>query len=172
MKKLIFLLILLPFAAMAQTGNAGEEESKFTGYDTKACQRYMLSEMTQPDGELKAVTHGLITPETKTIYLSKQTYLKDINDTTINGIAIKQIDVDSSIDFLQKEVKHNHAAVFYVSHFMFQSPNSEMWVIPIYIKKSLFKTKKEYSDTGCKMKFFFHYDPPRHIYKGTDVSTF
>lgn len=170
MKKLLLLLLIFPLATIVY---GAEEDSvkKWEGSFIKDCHKFAIEELTLGNkGELSAIASSRVTANTKTIYISKQRYLQDIPDT-INGIRIVQIAVDSNLKMLGKTSKNNEAAVYYISSFELNSQLSSIWVMPIDVKCGLFGTKMEYGEDVCKMNFFFHYDPPKYYYKGTNVET-
>lgn len=165
MKKLFYSLICLPFLANAQKA----DDKPFEGYFEKDCYMYVASELAKPDGIFKNLTTGKVTEDTKTIYLTRQTYLgKKLNDTTINGIHIVQTNVDSISKTIAKDIKKNKAAAFHITNMILRPDTCDIWVFPIIVKKSMFKSSTEYSSTGCKAKFFFNQSPPKFIYRRTD----
>ena len=169
MKKLLFAILFLPLVTTAQQDtNTG---SKFEGWKISDCQAYALQELAKgANGELKSVAQGRINEKTKTIYLAKQTWLQEIHDTTFNGIAIKQVDIDSNIKMLTDEVKDGTAAIYYISPFELKAPMCEMWIFPVDIKKGfLSKAEQQYATTVYRVNFFFNYDPPKYEYRGTDA---
>lgn len=168
MKSILFALLLLPFAASAQEGKAVTD---FEGWKISDCQTYTLKELTKgANGEMKGAAKGRINENTKTIYIAKQSWLQEIKDTAYNGIAIKQVDIDSNIKMLGEEVKNGTAAIYYISPFELKSPMCEMWVFPIDIEKGFMsKAKQEYATTAYRVNFFFNYDPPKYEYRGTDA---
>ncbi len=168
MKSILFALLLLPFAAGAQEGKAVTD---FEGWKISDCQAYTLKELTKgANGEMKGAAKGRITENTKTIYIAKQSWLQEIKDTTFNGIAIKQVDIDSNLKMLAEEVKNGTAAIYYISPFELKSPMCEMWIFPIDIAKGFMsKAKQEYASTVYRVNFFFNYDPPKYEYRGTDA---
>lgn len=168
MKKTLFALLMLPLVTFAQDKKNGEKKP-FEGWKISDCQKYALQELTKGDkGELKAAANGHITPETKTIYIAKQKWLQNLPDT-VNGIQIKYIDINNNLNDIAKDVKKNHAAVYYVSPFEMKSTICEMWLFPVEVKKGLGKAKQEYSTTAYKMNFFFNYDPPKYEYRGAET---
>lgn len=165
MKKLFYSLICLPFLANAQKA----DDKPFEGYFEKDCYIYVASELTKPDGIFKNLTAGKVTEDTKTIYLTTQTYLgKKLADTTINGVRIVQTNVDSVAKASAKDFKKHKAAAFHITNMILRPDTCDVWVFPINVKKSLFKCSTEYSSTGCKAKFFFNQSPPKFIYRRTD----
>lgn len=167
-KNILFALLLLPFAAGAQQGKAVTD---FEGWKISDCQTYTLKELTKgAEGEMKAPAKGRVSENTKTIYIAKQTWLQEIRDTTFNGIAIKQVDIDSNLKMLAEEVKNGTAAIYYISPFELKSPMCEMWLFPINIEKGFMsKAKQEYASTVYRVNFFFNYDPPKYEYRGVDT---
>ena len=167
-KNILFALLLLPFAAVAQQDKAVTD---FEGWKIRDCQIYTLKELTKgANGEMKAVAKGRVSETTKTIYIAKQAWLQEIKDTSFNGIAIKQVDIDSNLKMLAEEVKNGTAAVYYISPFELKSPMCEMWIFPINIEKGFMsKAKQEYATTVYRVNFFFNYDPPKYEYRGVDT---
>lgn len=170
MKRLLFTILFLPFVTTAQQDKT-TTEPQFEGWKISDCQAYALKELAKgANGELKGAAQGRINENTKTIYIAKQTWLQEIRDTTFNGIAIKQVDIDSNIKMLADEVKNGSAAIFYVSPFELKAPMCEMWIFPIEIKKGfLSKAEQQYATTVYRVNFFFNYDPPKYEYRGTDT---
>ncbi len=170
MKRLLFALLLLPFAVSAQQDKTNADPT-FEGWKISDCQAYTLKELTEgTKGEMKGAAKGRINETTKTIYIAKQTWLQEIRDTTFNGIAIKQVDIDSNLKMLAEEVKNGTAAIYYISPFELKSPMCEMWIFPIDIEKGFMsKAKQEYASTVYRVNFFFNYDPPKYEYRGTDA---
>lgn len=170
MKRLLFALLLLPFAVSAQQDKANADPT-FEGWKISDCQTYTLKELTEgANGEMKGAAKGRITENTKTIYIAKQSWLQEIKDTSFNGIAIKQVDIDSNLKMLAEEVKNGTAAIYYISPFELKSPMCEMWIFPIDIEKGFMsKAKQEYASTVYRVNFFFNYDPPKYEYRGTDA---
>lgn len=169
MKKMLFALLLLPLATLAQENdNVSDEERPFEGWQIKDCQKYALEQLSLgAAGNLKDATEGRITAETKTVYIAKQTWLKDMDDT-LNNVVFRFVDIPSNLDDIAKDVKKNNAAVYYLSPFEMKSTICEMWLFPIDVKKGIGKAKQEYSTTAYRMKFFFNYDPPKYEYRGTE----
>lgn len=161
MKKLLFVLLMLPFAAFSQVNS---DSADFEGWVIPDCQKFAIRQLTRMDkGVLKDAAAGRITANTKTIYIAKQKWLSGIPDT-LGGMNIKFIDIDSNLAMLANEVKKNGAAVYYISPFEVKSTMCEMWIFPVDIKKK----SKEFSTTAYKMNFFFNYDPPKYQYRGTE----
>ena len=168
MKQVLFILLLLPLAAMAQNDNS-KKQSDFTGWKMNDCLVYGLKELAKGEnGVLKGAAAGRITPNTKVIYIANQSWLKDVPDT-VNGIVYKYVDIDSNIKTIAAQVEMKEAAVFYVSPFELKTNMSELWIFPIDIKKQKRKYVQEYPATGYKMSFFFNYDPPTYEFRGTDA---
>lgn len=172
MKKLLFVLLMLPVVAFSQDKqDKTEEERPFEGWQIKDCQKYALQEIARAaEGEFKDATNGRVTENTRTIYIAQQKWLQNLNDT-INGIEIKFVDIPANLNDIAKDVKQNDAAVFYISPFEVKATICEMWIFPIDVKKGLGKAKQEYSPTAYKMKFFFNYDPPKYEYRGVEAVT-
>lgn len=169
MKQLLFALLLLPVMASAQPGSS-TKQSDFEGWQISDCQRYALSELTKADkGVISNVAANRVTAGTKTIYIAKQKWLQELRDTTLNGIAIKFVDIDSNGKNIAKDIKENSAAVYYISPFELKSNICEMWLFPIEVVKKKGKFTQEYATTVYKMNFFFNYDPPVYEYRGTDA---
>lgn len=165
MKKLFYSLICLPFLANAQQA----DDKPFEGYFEKDCYVYVASELTKPNGIFKNLTAGMITKDTKTIYLTTQTYLgKKLADTTINGVRIVQTNVDSVAKANAKDFKKQNAVAFHITNMVLRPDTCDIWVFPITVKKSMFKSETIFSSTGCKAKFFFNQSPPKFIYRRTD----
>lgn len=168
MKKLLFALLMFPFMAMAQDDHK-TKQSDFQGWKIVDCQKYGIAELAKGDnGVLVNVAKRRITPQTKNIYIAKQTWLKNLPDTA-NGMQVKYVDIDSNAKEIYTEVKEGTAVVFYMSPFELKSNMCEMWLFPIDITKKGRKYKQEYSTTAYKMNFFFNYDPPVYEYRGTDA---
>lgn len=169
MKKLLLILLMLPMAAMAQNDNS-KKQSDFQGWKMNDCLIYGLKELAKgEEGVVKGAAQGRITPTTKTIYIARQSWLKDAPETNANGVVFKYVDIDSNIKNIAAEVEQKTAAVYYVSPFELKTNMSELWIFPIDIKKNKKKYTQEYSTTGYKMSFFFNYDPPTYEFRGTDA---
>lgn len=169
MKKMLFVLLLLPLAAFSQDKKDSDVPA-FEGWQIKDCQVFALDQLTQVEnGVLAMGTKGRITPKTKTIYISKQKWLQNLPDT-MNGYEIKYVDIPANVDEIAKDVKKNDAAVYYLSPFEMKSTICEMWVFPVNVKKGTFgAAKQEYCTTSYLMKFFFNYDPPKYEFRGVDA---
>lgn len=164
MKKMLFALLLLPITVFSQT-----EPQPFEGWKIKDCQEHTLKLLTEGvKGDLKGAAEGRITDKTKTIYVAKQTWLKEAPDT-VNGIHIKYVDLAENLNEIAKDVKQNDAAVYYISPFEMKANMCEMYIFPIDVKKGLGKAKQEYSTTSYKTNYFFNYDPPKYVYKGVEA---
>ena len=151
----------------ALTVKAADKDSvkKWEGMMIHHCQQFTLEELTSKDGDLyKKLGSKYIHPETKVIYISRQAYLQKVPDT-VNGYTLKYIDLDSNVKWLGKEIKNNHAAVFYLSNFELNSTLSRIYVFPIEVKKN----KKQYADPAAIMNFFFNYEPTKYVYKGVEL---
>lgn len=168
MKKLLLLAFILPVFAYAQE-NMDTTVKKWEGMNIKECQEFFLSELIKKDGDVYPILgKGRITPQTKTIYIANQPYLKDAPQK-VEGVNIQYIDIDSNLKWLCKEVKKNDAAVFYLSNFQMDAKMSEMYLFPITVKSGLFGSKMEYEEESAKINFFYDYDPPRFHYRGVEA---
>ncbi len=161
MKRLLFLLVLLPQVLLAQ------DEQPFEGFKIKDCYDYVSQELAKPNGILHNVTKGSVTNNTKTIYISKQDYLGELPDTA-NGKMIKQIDVQANMKTIAKEVKKGDAAVFHITNMILRPDTCDIWVFPMELQSSMFKSEVKYSEKGCKAKFFFNQAPPKFIFRRVD----
>lgn len=164
MKRLIFSLILIPQVLFAQ-----EEGKTFEGFEVKNCYQYVAKELCKTDGIFNSLTKNSISEATKTIYINKQGFLVELPETA-NGIAIKQIDVAENMKTLAKEVKSGEAAIFHVTEMVLRPDTCDIWVFPMEVKKSMFKTEVSYSEQGCKAKFFFNQAPPKFIFRNVDCA--
>lgn len=166
MKQLLFALLMFPLLASAQSD---KKMSDFQGVQMSDCIKYSVKELARGEkGVLTQATAGRVTPQTKTIYIARQTWLKDMPES-YNGITLKYVDIDSNIQAIAEDVQNNKAAVFLVGNFEPKSNMSELWVFPIELKKVKKKYEKEFLPTAYKMHFFFAYDPPSYEYRGTDA---
>ncbi|MCB0699433.1 MAG: hypothetical protein H6551_12645 [Chitinophagales bacterium] len=169
MKQMLLMFLLLPALAMAQDKQE-KKHKDWDGWMIKDCQNFAISELTAKDGEAyKEIGADYINENTKVIYISRQPYLKDkeILDT-LNGYAIKFIDVDSNYKWLAKEIKEG-AAVYYMTNLHMDANVSDIYIFPITIKTGMFGAKKEYATKSVRLKFFYNYDPPKFEYKGLEV---
>lgn len=164
MKRLIFALILIPQFIFAQ-----EEKKPFEGFEVKNCYQYVASELCKADGIFNTLTNGKVSKVTKTIYINKQSFLVEMPESA-NGVAIKQIDIQENVKELAKEVKSGEAAIFHITEMTLRPDTCDIWVFPMDIKKSMFKTEVEYSAQGCKAKFFFNQAPPKFIFRKVDCA--
>lgn len=164
MKRLIFALILIPQFIFAQ-----EEEQPFEGFEVKNCYQYVAKELCKTDGIFNSLTKNKVKKSTKTIYINKQNFLVEMPETS-NGIAIRQIDVMENMKTLAQEVKSGEAAIFHITEMTLRPDTCDIWVFPMDVKKSMFKTEVEYSDQGCKAKFFFNQAPPKFIFRNVDCA--
>lgn len=168
MKRMLFMVMLLPLAVLGQDKTA---EQEWEGWKIADCNEHAIMELMKgAKGDLSGASEGRITENTKTIYIAKQTWLQNMPDS-LNGIHIKYVDIPDNLNEIAKDVKNNDAAVYYISPFEMKSTMCELWVFPIDVKKGMGKAKQEYSTTSYKMNYFFNYDPPKYVYKGTESVT-
>ena len=162
MKRMLFALLFLPNILSAQT-----KEQPYESYDMEGCIKYAIRQMTDTDGVLKDMVKNHIGDNTKTIYIAKQSYLKNMPDTA-NGYKLVYTDIEENSKDIYKEQKEGTAAVFFLSEMIIKADTSDIWIFPVTIEKKGFKTVSNYATQTSTIHFIFNAAPPKFIFTGAE----
>lgn len=147
MKRLLFLFLLLPFAASAQL------KPYFDMWEEADVIKHTLFSITYNKGKVSDSCGSVFPPETKTIYIVKEPYFKRMSDT-MNGYNLVYINPDSNTRELYKVQQETKVPILYLSYAFNYLEFYHVWVIPIKMKKK----KPEYQKRGYKFHYYFQHN--------------
>jgi hypothetical protein len=145
MKRLLTLLIFIPFMSFAQ------KDTNCT-MDMYGCYVFTLKALVNGASGLQDLYKSGIKKKTKTIYIPKRFYTTALPDG-INGLTIKYIDLDKEKATIYEEVKNNTAAIYYISELNVGAKQCDLWVMPVGLKKENGVVEAEYAELGSHLLF-------------------
>ncbi len=145
MKKLFFLLLLLPFTLQAQVA---EPEVLWNAEDMYG---YCIKQFARQQGDAAILAKATMKAGSKVIYVLNEPYFKNMPDT-VAGFTIKYVDMDKDAAMLYNEQTKKGAAILYLAKFTGSFDFYRLYLFPVTAgKKGL-----SYSDKFCEFLYEFH----------------
>ncbi len=164
MKWLIYLFILFtPLLATAQATKGPTD-----AYRIYQCERYIVEQIAKKQhGLLDTFSRQIVTPTTKTIYVVKTSYIRNLPDT-VNGYHIRLVDVDSMAKTMYRELKDESSVLLYLTDGLNLYEQYTIWVMPVSLEKKGRRYLRKYELTpSCKV--IFNYTSGTGLFSLTNV---
>jgi hypothetical protein len=157
MKKILFILLFVPFALHAQY-NDGMDLLR-----ENDCYKHVAKLLTQKNGRVSDTCQPVYNTESKHIYIVNRDYLKDFPDT-INGYTIHRFNDNEDLKAIHNEIEDKEATALFIAQWTHSNDFFFYWVFPIKVKKN----KIQYDSKVYKFQYNFHAENARFEYKKVD----
>ncbi|WP_276133610.1 hypothetical protein [Polluticoccus soli] len=153
MRYLLSLLLVLPLGAFAQLQKFG-----FEGFRNHDCINFVISQFAKGnDSVVCTLPTKIMKPGTKTIYIMKTDYLKNVPEH-VGNYDIRVVDVEQDAKMLYHQQQDSNAVILYLSDGLAKLSYWTVWVMPMNVTRKTFNKYKTVFDNsgGFKSVFFFN----------------
>ena len=164
MRYLLCLLMVLPLSGFGQA-----KRFDFEAFMVHDCINFVITQFAKKnDSVVCQLATRQLKPETKTIFIMKNDYLKDV-PAQVNGYNIRLADIKEDADMLYRQQRDSSAVILYLSDGLAKHSYWTVWVMPMKAQRKTFKkTTVGYENGGFKAIFFFNDANAKFVFDRTE----